>query len=388
MNIPEHGHSPPLSVLVPLDGSPHATIAIEAAKRLQPGRIVLLQVVTQVDLLVPVMILDGDDEQAREVRDALEAQAAPLQAAGHTVDVLVRGGDPASVIVEEAKACNLVVMTTRGRGAAGRLIFGSVADRVSRSSETPVMLIRANAGHDIVPTRIVVPLDGSPTAEQAIPVATRLAAAVGCPIALVRAIDLDDVRATIRIQRAAGQGDESYDAARAATGEIARLQLEAHRSRLVASGYDTGIVVLDSTPSFALLNEIGETDLVVMSSHGRSGYRRWLIGSVAEKLVREAKSPVVLVPTRADASIAANPQERNEGIDMSDNTTEHGERNMLELLHQEQYTPEEVAYVFGMDIDIILQAAHRHELPAVFIGHDVATIKRSDLLHWMEQRTR
>jgi len=129
-----------------------------------------------------------------------------------------------------------------------------------------------------------------------------------------------------------------------------------------------------------LLTEIGETDLVVMSSHGIGGYRRWLLGSVAEKLVREAKAPVVLVPTRAE------PQEDEREPPMSENTPEPGERSMLELLHQEQFTPQEVAYVFGMDIDIILQAAHRHDLPAIFIGHDVATIKRSDLLKWMERR--
>jgi nucleotide-binding universal stress UspA family protein len=266
------------------------------------------------------------------------------------------------------------------------MIFGSVADRVSRSAGTPAMLVRTGSSL-ATPARIVVPLDGSPAARQALPVATRLASALGCPIALVRAIDLDDVRATIQLHRQAGQADGSYDDARAATEEVARVSLEAERARLHARGYDTDIVLLDGTPSFALLNEVDETDIVVMSTHGRSGYRRWLLGSVSEKLVREANAPVVLVPTRTgEASGESDTQTTGEDPAMSDNAPEHGERSMLELLHQEQYTPQEIAYVFGMDVEIILQAAHRHDLPAVFIGNDVASIKRSDLLKWLEER--
>ena len=62
------------------------------------------------------------------------------------------------------------------------------------------------------------------------------------------------------------------------------------------------------------------------------------------------------------------------------------ERDVLELLHHDQYTPEDAAYLLGMDPDVILQAAHRHELPAIFAGHDVLYIRRGDLLHWLETR--
>jgi nucleotide-binding universal stress UspA family protein len=377
--------SPPLSILVPLDGSEHANLAVEAAIRLQPRRIVLLHVHDGLDIIVPEMILEGDDEQIEADRASLEAVAAPLRITGHEVETIVRSGDAATVILDEARAVDMIVMTTRGRGAAGRMIFGSVADRVSRSAGTPAMMVRTGSSL-ATPVRIVVPLDGSPTARQALPMATRLADALGCPIALVRAVDLDDVRATIQLLRQAGQADGSYDDARVATEEVARLSLAAEQARLNARGYDTDIVLLDGTPSFALLNEIGETDIVVMSTHGRSGYRRWLLGSVSEKLVREANAPVVLVPTRTAAPEDSGTETRGEDLDMTDNAPGHGERSMLELLHQEQYTPEEIAYVFGMDVDVILQAAHRHDLPAVFIGNDVASIKRSDLLKWMEER--
>ena len=60
--------------------------------------------------------------------------------------------------------------------------------------------------------------------------------------------------------------------------------------------------------------------------------------------------------------------------------------DLLELLHHDQYSPEDAAYLLGMDPDVILQAAHRHDLPAVFAGHDVLYIRRSDLVRWLETR--
>lgn len=72
---------------------------------------------------------------------------------------------------------------------------------------------------------------------------------------------------------------------------------------------------------------------------------------------------------------------------MSDDTqAQRLDRDLLELLHHDQYTPEDAAYLLGMDPDVIHQAAHRHELPAIFAGHDVLYIRRADLVHWLETR--
>lgn len=381
----------PLSILVPLDGSDWAKMAYEAAYRLRPGRLTLLQVIPQTDRLAAAKIPQDVDNLVDEVRATLETMAEPLRKDGLDVDVRVRIGDPATVIVDEGRAYDLIAMTTRGRGAAGRTMFGSVADRVSRASDVPTALIRANGVSGlVVPTRIVVPLDGSGAANAALPIAARLSGMIECPMVLVRAVDFDDVRTTIREQRQAGRADESYDTARSYTAGKVRHFLEDQQAMLAANGYDSDIMVLDGTPSFALLDEVRESDLVVMSTHGKTGFRRWLLGSVSEKLVRESRAPVVLVPTRAAG--AAFPDDvlntRGEDVSMADETPETGERAILDLLHKEQYTPEEIAHLFGMDVSVIHQAAHRHELPAVFIGNDVATITRADLVRWMEHRRR
>ena len=84
-------------------------------------------------------------------------------------------------------------MTTHGRGALGRWAFGSVADAVTRTSPVPVFVIRPREGDtDIAPIiqRVVVPLDGSPLAEEALPTATSLAQRLHVPAHLVTAIDV------------------------------------------------------------------------------------------------------------------------------------------------------------------------------------------------------
>lgn len=293
--------APALSILVPLDGSQHARLALEAATRLHPARITLIQVEVDNGMILPDVALDQDAQRLRDMRESLEGAAEALRATGIQADAIACSGDPAEEIIAAASDVDLIVMTTRGRGAASRALFGSVADRVSRSSTVPTMLIRTGETEELrTPTRIVAPLDGSPTSERALPIAARLARAISVPIHLMRSIDLDDVRATIRSQKDEGidTSGQTYDDARAETERRVRSYLETHQRALAGEGLEVAVKTLDGTPSFALLWEITPDDLVVMSSHGRSGYRRWLLGSVAEKLVREAKAPVVMVPTR------------------------------------------------------------------------------------------
>ncbi len=278
-------------VLVPLDGSPLSAKALELAARLPARELILLHI--------------GKNDQHRA---GLEAQAASLRTSKRTVEVVIRSGDTADAIMEAAAGCDLVVMTTRGRGAAGRILFGSIADRISRYGNTPTLLVRTpdETAAVPVPDRIVVPLDGSDLAERALPMATTLAHGMSLPLRLVRAVDLDDVRATIHEQRAAGgepamSEEHTYEEARQLTEERVAAYLKESAASLEADGLEVETSILHGTPVFELLHAIQVDHLVVMSSHGRRGFRRWMLGSVAEKLVRESAAPVVLVPTRETA---------------------------------------------------------------------------------------
>lgn len=250
-------------------------------------------------------VASGWDERYEErLRAELETVADRLRGQGKTVEVDLRYGDAAEEIVAASAECDLIVMTTHGRGAAGRLVFGSTADRVSRHGTIPTLLLRRGA-HPIEaphPNRVVVPLDGSDLAEQALPEAEKLARTLDVPVLLVRAVSSDDVLATARatfgnVRQDPGGTveDDTYKHARIETERLATEYLEEKAANLATAGLTTAIEMLKGTPAFVLLWKVNAGDVVVMTSHGRGGYRRWMIGSVAEKLVREAAGPVLLV---------------------------------------------------------------------------------------------
>src|SRR4051794_1028718 len=161
-----------IHILVPLDGSPEARAALPYAGALAtPGsEIILLTVVRSA--------ADADAAGAE-----LETAAQHLRVAGQTVRTEVAVGDPAERILDTAVNLDaeMIVMASHGRGAFGRLISGSVADRVAREATIPTMVVRARQVEPgpIGITRLVVPLDGSPLAEAALPVATAISWRLG-----------------------------------------------------------------------------------------------------------------------------------------------------------------------------------------------------------------
>jgi nucleotide-binding universal stress UspA family protein len=147
--------------------------------------------------------------------------------------------------------------------------------------------------HPPMHTRIVVPLDGSEVSEAALPEATSQAKAFGLPLHLVRVVD------TRVVEQVGGSAaafnytmlgemfeDESNDAQQYVAGMVKRLEGEGFT---VTSDVRVGPVAQ------AILDDVQEGDLIVMGSHGRSGLRRWVLGSVAEEVLRHAKVPVLMV---------------------------------------------------------------------------------------------
>jgi nucleotide-binding universal stress UspA family protein len=147
--------------------------------------------------------------------------------------------------------------------------------------------------------RIVVPVDGSELAELAIPHAVELAAVTGADLHLVRVVDI-----------VSGQPFGAYVALEA-TGYAEALNAEATESmdylgmlqnRLTARG----LRVTTETRRGPAVHELTQCaragDLIVMATHGRGGVRRWLIGSVAEEVIRHSPVPVLLVRADQDAA--------------------------------------------------------------------------------------
>jgi nucleotide-binding universal stress UspA family protein len=195
----------------------------------------------------------------------------------------------------------MIAMASHGRGAVGRAIFGSVADRVARTAPVPVLILRTpdeDVDQSVVVSRIVVPLDGSQLAERALPVARDLSREFAAPVHVVRAVDPAST-----LPMASGV----FGAGPAVSADVtdliwqeaesdARSTVTAAVSRLQAEGVDASGAILNGSPFFAIREATKPNDLLILTSHGRGGVRRWLLGSVAEKLVREANAPVLLVP--------------------------------------------------------------------------------------------
>lgn len=294
------------SILVPVDGSPESLEAIGYAARFRADRILVLRV--EVDQ--PSDDQGEDDAYARwsrehlaRVNQDLQDQVASNKGAAATVEYKIRYGNPAEQIISEGQDHDLIVMSSSGKGAAGRLLFGSVTDRVSRFGTTPTLVIRASRNRAAAgpSERVVVPLDGSELAERAIPLARRAALAASLPIHLVRCVGMDETLQTVRkLRKEAGNiynlGDEPYEIARKQTEAEAVAYLESVRDQLAAEGLEVTIELLGGTASFELLEAINDRDIVVVTSRGHGGIQRWMLGSVSERLLREAKAPVMLVP--------------------------------------------------------------------------------------------
>lgn len=316
------------SVLVPLDGSPESEQAVTYAEALLPtgGNILLFTAVSDLGTLVasdPVLTgwqwtPSAGQEAAyapelNAARAALQQIVAQKDGSPVTWSVQVALGDPAGQILRTVthREPDLVVMATHGRGTLGRALFGSVADRIVRSSPVPVLLVRpavtAPTPATATLTRLLVPLDGSELAEAALPVATTLAQRLGVPVQLVRATNSAMVLATL-----GGSGPvlavppaELYEQLGSDLEREATTYLTGVAERLRAEGITASWEVRSGSPYAEIADATEPGDLLVMTSHGRGGMMRWLLGSVAEKLVREAPAPVLLVPAVNRGTAAA-----------------------------------------------------------------------------------
>ncbi|MFI5274733.1 MAG: universal stress protein, partial [Ktedonobacterales bacterium] len=177
-------------IMVPLDGSEQAERALALAARIgrsAGGAVTLMQVVSagaaRGSDAVPVhaggRVSGGDRRSAAEYLQRMRQHPALVDV---PTTVVVRAGSPAEQIVAEAerRGADLIVISHRHHGPAAPLVFGSVADDLMRQAHVPVLVLHSDAAAELVgvsaarPVQALVPLDGSPFAERAIPRAIEL----------------------------------------------------------------------------------------------------------------------------------------------------------------------------------------------------------------------
>jgi nucleotide-binding universal stress UspA family protein len=193
-------------------------------------------------------------------------------------------------------------MATHGYSGLQRWSLGSVADKVLQAATTPVFLMRATAQLPAAPwtlQRVMVPLDGSPLAEQALPAAIELATHAQAELLLFHAVippvkyapDLAPFRRSPTAIAVPPPGPQQ-----------ALDQLQAVVERWRPEGIAVLPAVASGEPAQQIIDEAARqhVDLIVLATHGYSGLRRWALGSVADKLLHATDIPLLLVRGRRD----------------------------------------------------------------------------------------
>lgn len=288
------------TVLVPTDGSDHATRAARHAAAIADAFDAALHVVSVVDVQAASGVFNAGGVDPAFVErlegtaaEAIETVDAALDRAADHTEVLQ--GRPADAIAEyvTARGVDVVAMGTHGRSGVDRVVLGSVTERVLRSVDVPVLTTRAASDDDPVAYRdVLVPSDGSDPASVAldhgIAIADRFDARLtGLHVLQSRALGgvtvPSDVLATLE------------DAGEAITHDVVE--------RATAAGIEARGEIREGRPGdviTAFADEAG-MDLVVMGTAGRTGIDRFLLGSTATRVLRQAGVPVMAVPP-GDAS--------------------------------------------------------------------------------------
>ncbi|WP_092693594.1 universal stress protein [Halorientalis regularis] len=276
-------------ILVPTDRSDPARRALEQAADLTTRYDATLTALRVVD----TRELDGSsdlDERTEVARTDLDDAIEDLDV-DPTPEGVVRAGIPSEEILDYADEewIDLIVMGTHGRTGVRRYLLGSVAEKVVRLSDLPVLSVHpAEVDVGSVPyERILVPTDGSDGAGVAVDCATDLAKTYGADLHAVSVVDTG-----------AMAPDVQFDVIRDQLRERAQTAVETVAEATREAGIDdTQTAVLEGRAHDAIKSYADEEriDLIVMGTHGRSGLDRYLLGSVAEKLVRTASVPVLTV---------------------------------------------------------------------------------------------
>jgi nucleotide-binding universal stress UspA family protein len=291
------------SIMLPLDGSPFSEQALPIASKIAG--------LNGADLRI-VHVHEPDNEMDWDPMTPFRYEGVVQQEHEWDHDVArleqeylsrhigsqckVLEGDIVPTLEQEIEQSDpdLIVMATHGRGGLSRAWLGSVADTLIRDLHRPILLIRARAESDQPPVlridNLLIPLDGSPLAESVIKHALAIARPNETHITLLRVVAPVYVATEfIALAQSETLLRERVDAAHDYLNRIA--------TDLAIEGYlaDTEVAISGS-PAGAILDYADQhpVDVVCMATHGRSGVKRLLLGSVADKVLRGANHPVLL----------------------------------------------------------------------------------------------
>ena len=295
-------------LLVPFDGSAHAEAVFPYLPLLadEDREVILLQVIPHAQAVCsPIGDVMLSEDEVRRVSEAaaqadLDRAAARLESLAPELKVvrIVESGDPSERITEVAarSSARAILLSSQGVSATGPGGFGSVVGRVVRMAPVPVMVVQPNgaAVDQHLVARLVIAHDGSERAARSLPLAQDLARRLSAHVHVVAVVE--DEESPLPASVAAAIDPHLREEAQADSLNLARRRVEVAGSQFLRQGIPASWQVLTGPAAPAIIDACAQRDVLVITSHGQSG-SRWMLGSVAEKLVRESHVPVILLRT-------------------------------------------------------------------------------------------
>lgn len=282
-------------ILVPLDGSALAETSLPYARQ------IAAQTASQIVLLHVSSTAEDSADRMRHLYLEKLVDSLALPGGAQTLTVHLTGHAAEKIIeYSDAAGIDLIVMTTHGESGARRWALGSVADKVVRASKHPVFLVRSgkSATTSTAPQlkKIFIPLDGSQAAESIIPFVEALVPSVASEVILFQALGTG-------FPSVVALGYEHSQHGKQPVPEIEKEKADAEAylkqtaNRLKARGVKAETSVAIGDAADLILSQVSKVsaDFVAMATHGRSGPARWVLGSVADKVLHEGTTPLLLV---------------------------------------------------------------------------------------------
>jgi nucleotide-binding universal stress UspA family protein len=290
-------------ILIPLDGSKLS----EAA--LGPGQELGRAFNSELHLLG---VCDGPDEKHHRLMQAyLDKRAEDLRrdisAKSPGLKTAVLCGEAASQVIDYSRRelMDLVIIVSHGHSGIMPWTMGGTANKIVHGAPTPVLLLRAAAvkrgSRRSIFSRLLLPLDGSAAGETALPYVLEIAARLGAEVTLLSVVESEQ-----RVHTIGG-----LDFIRFPEQQVQKMRqdLSAYLDGAVKKFRDRGIQARAELSSGHAAEEIiklakaAGCGLVAMSSHGKSGLREWVLGSVSNKVLHAGKTHLLLVKPAPDHGV-------------------------------------------------------------------------------------
>jgi nucleotide-binding universal stress UspA family protein len=271
-------------ILLALDGSENAERALwwvtQYAGR-EKAQVVLFRAV-DTSTLEPEFI----PSTVQDALNYLQRMETEVNQAGIPAKVLVRQGKAAEMIVKVAmeERCDLILMSTRGGSKVKRWAIGGVTEQVMRMSPIPVLPIQSRtrpAKNDRI-RRIIVPVDGSKLAEAVLDWAKGFAQLLKARLVFLHVYPPGPAGMS-------RHAEETFEALRIRMTRLCQL--------LEKEGVKAKFIVRTGDAADRILGYSDMNDIILTTTHGAGGFKRWIFGSVAETLVHASRIPVLVYKT-------------------------------------------------------------------------------------------